>query len=201
MSEHIQPLLDRIHSEGLKKAEAEREALLEKARAEAQSLRADAEREAERLRAQAEKDADATRARTQTALEQAARDTLLSFRTALNRQLETTAKTAAGAALSSEALLTDLLKSLAGSGKGSLALEADEKSAERLKNLLPALLRDAGNEEGFEVLVNPKIKAGFKLQFSEGAAVADITDEAIASWLAAYLRPEVAKLLQPAKED
>ncbi|MCC5847420.1 MAG: hypothetical protein JJU29_04925 [Verrucomicrobia bacterium] len=200
MSEHIQPLLDRIHSEGLKKAEAEREALLAKAREEAQSIRATAEREAERLRDQAEKDADATRVRTQTALEQAARDTLLSFRSALNRQLEITAKAAAGAALSSEELLTDLLKSLASAGKGHLALEADEKTAERLKTLLPALLKEAGNGEGFEVVVNPKIKAGFKLQFSEGAAVADVTDEAIASWLSAYLRPEVAKLLQPAKE-
>lgn len=201
MTEHIQPLLERIRTEGLEQAAQEREKLLAEARAEAKDLVAKAEAEAAGHREAAEKDAEALRARTETALTQAARDTLLSFRAALNAQLEAAAKAAAGAAMASDALMTELLQALAEAGGDLSRLESDEKTAERVKKLLPALLKDAGDGKGVTLTVNPKIQAGFRLRFADGAAEADVTDEAVAKWLSAYLRPEVAALLRPEKES
>lgn len=200
MTEHIQPLLERIRTEGLQQAQQEREALLAEARAEASEIVAKAEAAAVSLREAAEKDAAAMQARTETALAQSARDTLLSFRSALNGQLETAAKAAAGAAMASGALVAELLKALVAAGGDPSRLEGDAETADRVKALLPALLKDAGRGDGVEVVVNPKIKAGFRLRFVEGAAEADVTDEAVAKWLAAYLRPEVARLLRPEEE-
>jgi vacuolar-type H+-ATPase subunit E/Vma4 len=198
MTEHIQPLLDRIQSEGLKKAEAEREALLEQARAEAGQLRAAAEKEAEALRAKAESDAEASLARGRTSLEQAARDTLLQFRSELNRQLETLARSAAAATLSSADQVAPLLGKLLESGKGNGKglVETSPDLAKDLEPLLPALLKELGSEQGAELVLNPRTGAGFTLRFEDSAAVADVTDEAVAAWLSTHLRPELAALLK-----
>lgn len=198
MSEHIQPLLDRIHSEGLKKAEAERDALLESARAEADKILENARNEADGIREKAEKDAEALQARGTAALEQAARDTLLQFRSELSRQAGATARAAASAALDSDDLMKELLRELvsAREASGAITVEAGGKTGERLKQLLPALLKDLGKDDGFEVVLNPRAGAGFKLKFEGSSAVFDITDEAVAGWLSAWLRPELAEILK-----
>lgn len=197
-TEHIQPLLDRIHTEGLKKAQAEHDALLEHARAEARRIREQAEQEAEALRRQAQTDADATQARGRTALQQAARDTLLQFRAELARQLQTAAKTAAKTTLASPELIAALLKDLVSKNAASvnLTLETGPELAKALEPLLPALLKDAGADGTAEIILNPRTSAGFKLRFADSAAVADFTDDAVADWLSATLRPELAALLR-----
>ena len=202
MSEHIQPLLERIRTEGLKKAEAERDALLDQARAEAGRIREAAEAEAKALREAAEKDAESTKARGSAALDQAARDTLLKFRSELNRQVELAAKAAAGASMQSDELVSELLKDLIHTRgvSGKISVEADSETAKRLETLLPALLRDLGAGEGSDIVINPRAGKGFKLKFAESAAVVDVTDEAVADWLGTFLRPDLAKRLQPGKE-
>jgi len=203
MIEHIQPLLDRIRTEGLKKAEAEREVLLERARAEADKIRADAEADAASLREKAEADADAATARGTAALQQAARDGLLQFRAELLRQVEAAAKTAAASALSADSLVSDLIRELVKtrSASGKIHVEAGSELAAKLENLLPALLQELGGGNGTEIRMNPRSGAGFRLKFGADAAVADLSDESIADWLAAYLRPELAQLLLPSKES
>ena len=199
MSEHIQPLLDRIHSEGLKKAEADRDALLEQARAEAQRIREKAEQEADALRKQAETDAEAAKTRGQTALEQSARDTLLQFRAELNRQLQVVARAAAKETLSAPDLVAALLKDIVANNaaSGKLTIEAGPELGKSLENLLPALLKEAGAKDGAEIVLNPRTGSGFKLRYADSTAVADFTDEAVAEWLSATLRPELAKRLLP----
>jgi V/A-type H+-transporting ATPase subunit E len=199
MTEHIQPLLDRIHTEGLKKAESQRDALLEQARADARRIREEAEAQAASLRKQAETDAEATRARGQTALEQAARDTLLQFRAELNRQLQVAAETAAQKTLSAPELVAGLLKDIVAknASAGKLSIETGPELGKALETLLPALLKEAGANDGADIVLNPKASAGFKLRFADSAAVADFTDEAVATWLSATLRPELAKTLLP----
>ncbi|MCC5843806.1 MAG: hypothetical protein JJU05_06090 [Verrucomicrobia bacterium] len=199
MSEHIQPLLDRIHSEGLKKAEADRDALLHQARDEAKRIREKAEEDAASIRKKAETDAEATRARGQTALEQSARDTLLQFRAELNRQLKVAAETAAKETLSAPELIASLLKDIVAKNASAckLTIETGPELGKSLENLLPALLKEAGADDGADIVLNPKASAGFKLRFADSAAVADFTDEAVATWLSATLRPELAKTLLP----
>ncbi|WFB34843.1 hypothetical protein P3T73_11800 [Kiritimatiellota bacterium B12222] len=195
MSDTIQPLLERIQKEGLQKAETQRDQILADAKSKAASLLEDAKAEAIKIKADAEKQAEASVARGQTALEQAARDLLLKLRTEMARQVNTAAEKAATATLSSEEILSQVLPELAKSGSGNFELEAGSATSEKLKALLPALLRDSG--KGGEVVMNPKSGAGFQLRFSESAEAVDFSSQAVADWVSQLLRPELSALLRP----
>ncbi|MDA3873772.1 MAG: hypothetical protein PF795_07405 [Kiritimatiellae bacterium] len=195
MSEHIQPLLERIHSEGLKKAEAERKTLLADAQSKADALLADARKQAEDIVKKAEAEAEANLKRGTTALEQAARDLLLRLRTEIGRQLKLAAQQAASAPLASEELIKELLPVLAKRGSGSVQVVASDPLAEKLKALLPALLKDA-DKQG-KVIMNPKTGAGFQLRFEDSPEGIDFTAESVAEWISDWLRPELAELLRP----
>jgi V/A-type H+-transporting ATPase subunit E len=195
MSEHIQPLLERIQSEGLKKAEAERETLLADAQNKSDAILSEARKQAENIVEKAESEAKAHLKRGTTALEQSARDLLLRLRTEIGRQLKLAAQQAASATLSSEELIQDLLPELAKRGSGNVRVEASDPLADKLKTLLPALLKDAG--KGGEVIMNPKTGAGFQLQFEGSPEGIDFTAESVAEWISAGLRPELAELLRP----
>jgi len=193
MTDSIQPLLERIQSEGLKQAEAERDRILEEAKEKADSVLEQARSQAKDIVSSAEKEADNLLERGKSALAQAARDQVLQLRTELVRQLQVAAKTAAGAPMASEDLLRELLPELAKRGSGSIQVEAGEALAKKLENLLPALLKDAGREA--EIVMNPKTGAGFTLRFAESSEGIDFTDAAVGEWIAAYLRPELVSLL------
>ena len=199
MSDVIQPLLDRIHTEGLKKAEQDRDTLLQEAQQKAAQIIASAEQDAENIRKNAEADAEASISRGTTALEQAARDVLLRLRTEIARQVKVAGEAAAAKTLSSEDVVKELIVGLVNAQKntGTVRLEANPELGEALKKALPALLSDA---EGSEITLNPKLHSGFQLSFGESAAGIDLTDTAVAEWLSTHLRKEIADLLSTAEE-
>lgn len=203
MSDAIQPLLERIHTEGLKKAEAERDNLLSEAQAKADQILAEAQKKAEEIRSQAEKDAEASLQRGTTALEQAARDVLLRLRTEIARQVNVAAQKASSATLSSQdvvaGLIVDLVKAQASTG--SVQIEAHPELGEHLQNALPALLKDAGSSAEATVIMNPKTQSGFTLRFGESAEGIDCTENAVAEWLSSGLRKELADLFTPAPPE
>jgi vacuolar-type H+-ATPase subunit E/Vma4 len=197
MSEHIQPLLERIQSEGLKKAESEREEILNQARTDAASIIEKATQEAEAIRAAAEADAEATQKRSLATLEQSARDVLLRLRTEMNHQLRVAAEKAASAPLSSADVVAGLIKELISSRKtsGTITVETHPGLGAELEALLPALLKDAGAND-VRIVMNPKSGAGFQLRFSDSAEGIDVSAEAVAEWLGALVRPELTALLK-----
>ncbi len=196
-TEDIQPLLDRIHREGLRKAEAERDALLAAAKTEAARLRAEAESDALTLRQAARAEAEAATARGKAALDQAARDVLLRLRSELGRQVQAAARTALRAPLASPELVADLLRALiaARGPNGAVTVLAGSELRQGLQKLLPGLLRELGHGEGIHIEMNPKLESGFQLRFGEEPGLHDFSDEAVASWLGVHLRPELAALL------
>jgi V/A-type H+-transporting ATPase subunit E len=198
MSEHIQPLLERIQSEGLQKAEAERETILDQARNEAEGILQSARNEADDIRQKATAEAAASLQRGQATLEQAARDLLLRLRTEMHRQVQIAAEKAASATLSSEEAVAALLKERIQHQDASthITVETNPALGEKLKPLLPALLQEAGVAGG-EVVMHPKAGAGFELRFSDSTAGVDISAEAVAEWLSSLIRPELAALLKP----
>ena len=87
MAEELQNLLDKIHNEGIKKAEAERDAMLADARKQAEELVRKAREEADAVRKQAELDREALEKRAESAIRQAARDIILALKEELKRRL------------------------------------------------------------------------------------------------------------------
>ena len=78
MAEDLQTLIDRIQKEAVDKAEAQSSAIIAKAKEEAASIIKNAEAEAAAKLEKADKDAEVYTERSERALEQAARDVLIS---------------------------------------------------------------------------------------------------------------------------
>ena len=102
MSEELQSLLEKINAEGIRKAEAERDAILAKAESEAAETVSEAKRRAEELVAKAESEAAELRTRAENAIRQAARDLVLELKHELESRLNAAVADASKAALSPE---------------------------------------------------------------------------------------------------
>lgn len=199
MADELQALLDRIQEDGLKKAEAERQALLDKASDEAKRIVSEAKAEAERRRHEAEESAALLQAKGEQSLRQAARDVLLSLRGELQRRVVAVARAGVVEALAGPPL------------------------AELLAALVRGFVEAGGHERRFEVLLNPEqqealsatlekalsadlrkhvelspvagLKGGFRLKFADDDVLYDFTDEALAEALATFLSPKLAALV------
>ena len=196
MSEELQSLLEKINAEGVRKAEAEREAILEKARSEAEALVAEAKRQASEATARAEAEAAALRSRAESAIRQAARDLVLELKHELESRLNAAVAGAAKTALTPE-LMAEIVRALAerfsADPEGELTVLAAVRDTAALDAALrgalaaslktkPVVLADAGISGGVEVKVQ-----GDELYF-------DFSLEALTEVLAAYVGGKVAEI-------
>ena len=88
MAEELQQLLEKIQHDGVEKANAEAAAIISKAKAEAEACKRTAAEEAAALAAKAEAEAKASAERAEKTIRQAARDTVLEVKDALERLLQ-----------------------------------------------------------------------------------------------------------------
>jgi V/A-type H+-transporting ATPase subunit E len=201
MAEELKSLLERIQKDGIDKAEAEAARVLEEAKARAESLVAQAGKDAEALLAKAEQDAKAFEERGRRALDQAARDVVLSVGDAVTATLQAVVQARVGEALKPEAL-TDMLVSLAkayaktGGGGGIGVLLSPEQQEKVTELFLAALGEEAAR--GVEIRSDAGIVAGFKLSLQDGQVQHDFTREAIAEALGDLLRPQIAERVRAA---
>ena len=110
MEEQLQSLLDRIRSEGVERADAEAAAILAQAADRAGRIIEDAQAESQSLRRKAEDDATASVRRGEQALEQAARDFLLSLQRSIEAVLRETLCETVAAALSPDVMAEMLVR-------------------------------------------------------------------------------------------
>jgi len=88
MAAELQGLLDRIQEEGVKKAEGEAEAIIAKAKEEAEEIIKKAQSDAEKTAKDAETSASKSEKRANSAIQQAARDVILSLRADIESRLK-----------------------------------------------------------------------------------------------------------------
>ncbi len=199
MSDDLQSLLDRINREGLERAEAEKKQILDTARAEAARIVEDARTEAERLIEQARRDAENLKERGSEALRQAARDTLLSLRSQLQKRLTNVVRGCVGEAMTAE-LMADLIREMTAAYAGQ-GFKVDRLSvllpAERLETLRGGLLARLEEDLRNRTDLQPQAERheGFQLIFNGQDVVYDFTDEALAEVLCAYLNAALAELV------
>lgn len=199
MADELQALLDRIHEDGLKKAEAERQALLDKASDEAKRLIAEAKAEAERLRHEAEQSAALLQAKGEQSLRQAARDVLLSLRGELSRRVVAVARAGTVDALAGPALadlIATLVQRFVETGGREQRLEvllSPEQQAALAAGLEKALAADL--RKHVELSPVAGLKGGFRLKIAGEDVVYDFTDEALAEALSTFLSPKLAALV------
>lgn len=200
MAEDLQALLDRIKDEGFKKTEQQCEELLSKASAEAKRIVEEARTEAASIIRTAQDEAAMAQNKGQMALQQAARDVLLSLRHQLEERVVRAATSFAGEALSDGRLveiITRLFEAyLAGAGsEGRVQVLLAETDAKALESALSAALSQDLRKQ-VEITPVPEVSAGFRLVFAGTDIVYDFTDEALAEALAEFLNPHLAALLE-----
>lgn len=201
MAENLQGLLDRIHRDGLAKAESERDDILDRARKEAARIVSEAEAEAASIRSGAEADADREIKRAESSIRQAARDVVLSLREELDGRMRRLVRNSAAEALTPE-VVAEVLRALAGAVRDDPSKAACERlelmvapdQLEKLGRAVAAAVKDDFQSEP-QVFADRNIKGGVKVSINGADAFFDCTDAGFTELLAGYLSPRLAELI------
>jgi V/A-type H+-transporting ATPase subunit E len=205
VAEKLQGLLEKIRTEGLEKAEAEKQKIIEDAKKEAKEITKKAQTEAEEIIKKAKEDAGNLEKRSETAVKQASRDILLKLKGELQARLENIVHNLSNESMNVE-FMGELIKNMADSftkkdSSSELTLEAltSPKDCEKLTELLKGSLAESFKETP-EVFSSSDVGGGLKIGFKGSDVFFDFTDDAISDLICAYVSPKLAELLEPAKK-
>ena len=199
MAEEIQYLIDQIQKEGVEKAELEEEKIINDAKSEAEKIINDAKSEAEKNKSEAIDEAKSLKNKSITAIEQAARDLLITLGQSCEKVVLSTLDVNIKKELKHE-FLTILIKKIIENQNESLSVILNESDAKNLIGLVSDIAKENSNE--IDLSVDSNILSGFKIQFKENQVFLDYTNESLTSSLSEFLRPELAKIVSEAiKKD
>ena len=199
MAEEIQYLIDQIQKEGVEKAELEAEKIINDAKSEAEKIINDAKSEAEKNKSEAIDEAKSLKNKSITAIEQAARDLLITLGQSCEKVVLSTLDASIKKELKHE-FLTILIKKIIENQNESLSVILNESDAKNLIGLVSDIAKENSNE--IDLSVDSNILSGFKIQFKENQVFLDYTNESLTSSLSEFLRPELAKIVSEAiKKD
>ncbi len=201
MAEEIQGLLNRIQTEGIDKANAEREKILAAAKADAAKIVADAKKQAAAIVKDAHAEADVSESKGKAAIRQAARDVLISLKSELLARMNRLVRSSAGAALTPEMMKDILLEMVKAyreknpAGDATLEILVQKKDAEALESALKSsLLADLKSNP--KISVGGEFSAGLQFGFKGSDVFLDFSDEALADVICAYVGPKLASVLK-----
>lgn len=198
MAEELQSLLDKINEDGIKKANLERDRILQNANDEAKTIRDQAKADADKILADAAAGAETLQKRGESALKQAARDIVLALKVELENRLKKAVGTAAEQALTPQ-FMAGLIQELAvkfAAGNGSqITVLASVKDADALAKALNGALVNSLHISP-KVFPNAEIKGGMEVSFNGDQIYFDFTSEAITQLVSAYIGPKLASLIQ-----
>lgn len=194
MTQDLQHLLEKIQRDGVDKAKADADGIVEAARAQARSLIESARAEATAITSGARVEAEAFERRAEETVRQSARDTLLNVEKAVTALLTNLLLKDVNAALSSADLASGLaveaVRAYIG-GKGTVEVAAAAGLADALRAKLAA---EAVN--GVTVATDDTAGAGFRVRLANGRIEHAFTGAAVADALAKHLRPRLAALMK-----
>jgi V/A-type H+-transporting ATPase subunit E len=202
MTEQLQALIERIHQEGVGKAEAEAEQILTKARAKAETVVREAEEKAAALRKDAEQEAASAEARGAVALEQSARDLLIRIKQSLENLLSRVVGRSVDEALSPAVvsqMLVKLAERYAGDGRTIEALVSPDDQEEIIEYFTNRYQDHLGS--GVEIKVDEELQKGFRVSLMQKHVYHDFSSEAIAEALTDFLQPQLAETVRKAAEE
>lgn len=202
---NLDDLIQKIKSEGIEEAERKSEEIISEARLTASKILDKAREEAEVIAKEAEEEIEKKESISRKALEQAARDIILSIRTSLTELFDSLIKREYQNVLSGKTLETVLIKLIEGWQKdemGELNIELLLSESDR-NALLEGFLSRLNKEikAGIELKVHPNIEGGFRIGMKGSHVYYDFTDEGIADVLAEYLNPRFYDFIDSLKKN
>lgn len=201
MQEELQPLLDRIQSEGLAKAKAAAAETIAKAEKEAKDIVAAAEAKAQETIAKAQDEAAKLQSRAEESLRQASRDVLLALKADIDNTFGKMLLAEVSGSLRDPALLARVVEEAvrtaidaARGGKVEVLVRPEDADAVAKALVASAALRAKG-ADGFRVEASDEVSAGFRLLLHDGRVEHDFSAEAVRDALSAAIRPALAKIV------
>ncbi|HOX12322.1 MAG TPA: V-type ATP synthase subunit E [Spirochaetia bacterium] len=196
MDIRLQELLDKIRKDGIEAAQTDAAKVLAEAEERRRAVLAEADREAKALLAKAKADADRFEEAGKAALEQAARNLVISFRTEIEAVLAAIVRTDTEKALSGpvlEAAIPAVLAAWKDKGTDDLAVLLPPAELSKLEASFRKKL-ESELKKGLELRPFPGIKAGFRIAEKGGAAYYDFSADSLAEMISQYLNARLGQI-------
>ncbi len=198
MAEDLQNLIERIQKEAVNKADEKSAAIIAKANEEASRILESAKAEAAAVLEKADKDSAAYAERSERAIQQAARDVLISVGRRIEKMISEILSREVEKNLS-ENTIKDMLLLLAKNYSTDTELVFSEADKEKLSSFAVGEFSKALGK-GVKVESDSGIKFGFRVKVDNGKVSHEFTSDEIAASLASVVRPELAKIVSEAAQ-
>lgn len=195
MAEELQNLLDKIYSEGVKKADSEAEKIISAAKKEAKEILAGAKIEADAIRARAQEAADSLQQRAESAVRQASRDILLQLKAELEKRLRAAVAGAAKEALTPQ-LMAQIISGFAKADPDAeISALCSGRDVEALQEALYASLGKSFASQP-KVFADASIEGGLEVSLRDGEFFFDFTVPAVTELVGELVGDRIAALLE-----
>jgi len=191
----LENLIEKIRKEGVEGAQQASDEMVQKAKTEAEEIVAQAKKEAEDIVSKGEAKAAQFQANAELAIQQAARDGELMFKSRLNELFDNVFKNQVNASLSPD-VLKDMIVAIVGNWakNPNIEITVAENDAKKLEKVLFAGLNKEV-ADGIEIKTGNDVSGGFRIGLKDENVYYDFSDESIASILKASLNPRIKEIL------
>jgi len=198
MESKLEHLIEKIKTDGINEAQKSADEIIKTARKEAGSIIKKAQEDAQKIVADAGKQAEKLQSNAESALKQAARDTVLVTKEKLIKLLDKVFQRELGTALSPDFMKELILKIVEHwSGGAKLKVLVSEKDLEELRELMFVKNRSE-LKDTVTIKVDKGISKGFRVGLKDNNVYYDFTDASIAEFLAEFLNPGIREILDKA---
>ena len=198
MAEDLQGLLNKIQTEGLQKAETQKNQIIQEAEAQAAQIIAQAEAQAAAIRKEADEYAASEENKANIAIRQAARDIVIALKADILKRLQDVVKQCAGEAMT-PAVMAEMIKKMA----EAYALQKDSEIevilspkdfSETARQLNAALLQNLKAEPVIHMGQN--FSGGLQIGFKDQDVFLDFSDEALADIICEFVGPKLTAVIK-----
>ena len=202
MSEDLKGLIEKIHEEGVKAAEEKSDQIQSEAEKKSRAIVENAEKKARKIVEEARHEVDRIQKSGEMSLKQAGRNTVIALKKEILSILDKLILSETRKKLTPEAVskaISALVRNYKGKADADIMTSL---SKDDLKNLEEGFFRRLEEEtgKGITLKVGDDITAGFTISYDKGRSHYDFTDEALAEYIGAYLRPRLRDLLEDQKD-
>jgi len=204
MAEQLQSLLEKIQSEGIEKAEASANEILEQAKQKAAGIIDEAEHKASDIIKKAEAEGENFATRGKSALEQSARDVVLSLTDTINESIQNFVNKVVSDNMDKSASLETILAQVVEAYyKGDESSDVTIFVKPKLKaEIEKYFIANYGEQlkKGLKIESDDSVIAGFTVSVDNGKVNHDFTNESITEAMAELLRPQIAEIVKSIKQ-
>ncbi|MDR3355659.1 MAG: V-type ATP synthase subunit E [Spirochaetaceae bacterium] len=197
MDIQLQEFIEKVKKDGIEQASGEAARIRAEAEAEAKRIVDSAVKEAAAAAEKAKEDVARFEKAALTALGQASRNLILSFKSEIEAILDKIIVKNTQAVFSDDTLKTlipEVVKGLS-SDKETVNVILNENQLKSLESWARGAL-SAEMAKGLEVRAGKNLAAGFRVALKDGSAYYDFSASAVAGALAAYLNPRLAEIVK-----